>query len=356
MIIYILHHLNHVSMWYNCLLFWFLWTRRMRFKWAVKKKNSPDWWRISNLLTNYVLRTWTKGAARHLNSHGHHFYLLPNLTNATGVATLFRLPSSAKLDEFPVHGKSFPLRNTISCSLQVELSTDRKAEARAEPASGKWMEATATAFCKRNDTGGNGYYTAACAKTTCIGVKRPIWLNWAAYEWQTASPLTFSGEDTQLGRVVMMSNLRMIRFLLIDFLKWIGQVDSPTWMNLKYDKVCCCLFNHTVIEEACAFFLENTLSSQSDKSNHNCIRFKFRRVESVNWVNTELPAAAAEMVLTAIVRLHTYKLSLLKILPCLHNFCNQCVLGVIFNNWGFLLIWNFKWTTVVCMPLKRTVL
>jgi len=49
---------------------------------------------------------------------------LPNLVNATGVETLLRFPSSARFDEFPVHGKSFPLRKTISCSLQVELSSD----------------------------------------------------------------------------------------------------------------------------------------------------------------------------------------------------------------------------------------
>lgn len=65
-------------------------------------------------------------------------FLLPNLVNATGVETLLRFPSSASFDEFPVHGKSFPLRNTMNCSLQVELSTDCSAgEERGGPASGK---------------------------------------------------------------------------------------------------------------------------------------------------------------------------------------------------------------------------
>lgn len=71
---------------------------------------------------------------------------LPNLVNATGVETLLRLPSSARFDEFPVHGKSFPLRKTISCSLQVEFCTDRRV------ASGKCMEAMATVLCKRGNT------------------------------------------------------------------------------------------------------------------------------------------------------------------------------------------------------------
>lgn len=76
-------------------------------------------------------------------------FLLPNLVKATGVETLLRFPSSARFDEFPVQGKSFPLRNTINCSLQVELSTDCSAgDERGGPASGKWMEATATEFCR----------------------------------------------------------------------------------------------------------------------------------------------------------------------------------------------------------------
>lgn len=79
--------------------------------------------------------------------------LLPNLVKATGVATLLRFPSSARFDEFPVQGKSFPLRKTINCSLQVELSTDCNADvlgAAAAAASGKWIDATATVFCGWN--------------------------------------------------------------------------------------------------------------------------------------------------------------------------------------------------------------
>lgn len=79
---------------------------------------------------------------------------LPNLVNATGVATLLRFPSSARFDEFPVQGKSFPLRKTINCSLQVELSTDCNADAlgawATAAASGKWIDATATVFCGWN--------------------------------------------------------------------------------------------------------------------------------------------------------------------------------------------------------------
>lgn len=79
-------------------------------------------------------------------------FRLPNLVKATGVETLLRLPSSARFDEFPVQGKSFPLRNTTNCSLQVELSTDCSAgEEGGGPASGKWMEATATEFWRNND-------------------------------------------------------------------------------------------------------------------------------------------------------------------------------------------------------------
>lgn len=78
-------------------------------------------------------------------------FLLPNLVKATGVETLLRFPSSARFDELPVQGKSFPLRNTINCSLQVELSTDCNGEEEiGVPASGKWIEATATEFCGWN--------------------------------------------------------------------------------------------------------------------------------------------------------------------------------------------------------------
>lgn len=81
-------------------------------------------------------------------------FLLPNLVKATGVETLLRFPSSARFDELPVQGKSFPLRNTMNCSLQVELSTDCNAlEEMCVPASGKWIEATATEFCGWNKKG-----------------------------------------------------------------------------------------------------------------------------------------------------------------------------------------------------------
>ena len=84
-------------------------------------------------------------------------FLLPNLVKATGVETLLRFPSSARLDEFPVQGKSFPLRKTMNCSLQVELSTDCNAAADdigvlPPAASGKWIEATE--FCGWNKTWG----------------------------------------------------------------------------------------------------------------------------------------------------------------------------------------------------------
>jgi len=52
----------------------------------------------------------------------------PILAKTAGVATVLRFPSSARFDEFPVLGKSFPFRKTINCSLQVELSTDCQAE------------------------------------------------------------------------------------------------------------------------------------------------------------------------------------------------------------------------------------
>lgn len=98
-----------------------------------------------------------RGAWADITSHdGKMDFLLPNLVKATGVETLLRFPSSARLEEFPVHGKSFPLRNTMNCSLQVELSTDWSAEEETgAPASGKWMEATATEFCGCNKKGGN---------------------------------------------------------------------------------------------------------------------------------------------------------------------------------------------------------
>lgn len=82
-------------------------------------------------------------------------FLLPNLVKATGVETLLRFPSSARFDEFPVQGKSFPFRKTINCSLQVELSTDCNAEGLGVPASGKWIAATATEFCGWNKKGQN---------------------------------------------------------------------------------------------------------------------------------------------------------------------------------------------------------
>ena len=88
-----------------------------------------------------------------MTSHTHNMMIkmdfppLPNLVKATGVETLLRFPSSARFDEFPVQGKSFPLRKTINCSLQVELSTDCTAEETGGAASGTWIEATATEFC-----------------------------------------------------------------------------------------------------------------------------------------------------------------------------------------------------------------
>lgn len=71
----------------------------------------------------------------------------PILAKTAGVATVLRFPSSARFDEFPVLGKSFPFRKTINCSLQVELSTDCQAEDWEKTDCGKWTEATATAFC-----------------------------------------------------------------------------------------------------------------------------------------------------------------------------------------------------------------
>lgn len=57
-----------------------------------------------------------------------HSSFSPILAKTAGVATVLRFPSSARFDEFPVLGKSFPFRKTINCSLQVELSTDCQAE------------------------------------------------------------------------------------------------------------------------------------------------------------------------------------------------------------------------------------
>lgn len=76
-----------------------------------------------------------------------HSSFSPILAKTAGVATVLRFPSSARFDEFPVLGKSFPFRKTINCSLQVELSTDCQAEDWEKTDCGKWTEATATAFC-----------------------------------------------------------------------------------------------------------------------------------------------------------------------------------------------------------------
>lgn len=92
-------------------------------------------------------------ATRYPVKSGKRVLLLPNFVKATGVETLLRFPSSARFDEFPVQGKSFPFRKTIKCSLQVELSTDCNAGDLGVPARGNWIETTATVFCGQNEKG-----------------------------------------------------------------------------------------------------------------------------------------------------------------------------------------------------------
>lgn len=63
----------------------------------------------------------------------------------TGVATLRRLPSSARREELPVLQKSFPLRNTSSCSLQSAPGV--AGAGLPNRLGGSWMEARAMLFC-----------------------------------------------------------------------------------------------------------------------------------------------------------------------------------------------------------------
>lgn len=74
----------------------------------------------------------------------------PILVRITGVTTVRRFPSSAKFVEFPVAGKSFPLRKAMSWSLYTESSAglmslfcfSEKREG------GSWIEASTIVFWK----------------------------------------------------------------------------------------------------------------------------------------------------------------------------------------------------------------
>lgn len=72
----------------------------------------------------------------------------------TGVATLRRLPSSARREELPVLQKSFPLRKTSSCSLQSAPGV--AGAGLANRLGGSWMEARAMLFCGCTVTGEQG--------------------------------------------------------------------------------------------------------------------------------------------------------------------------------------------------------
>lgn len=72
----------------------------------------------------------------------------------TGVATLRRLPSSAKREELPVLQKSLPLRKTNSWSLQSASGVD--GTGLAKRLGGSWMEARAMLFCGCMVTGEQG--------------------------------------------------------------------------------------------------------------------------------------------------------------------------------------------------------
>lgn len=72
----------------------------------------------------------------------------------TGVATLRRLPSSARREELPVLQKSLPLRKTSSWSLQSAIGV--AGTGLAKRLGGSWMEARAMLFCGRTVTGEQG--------------------------------------------------------------------------------------------------------------------------------------------------------------------------------------------------------
>lgn len=72
----------------------------------------------------------------------------------TGVATLRRLPSSARREELPVLQKSLPLRKTSSWSLQSAIGA--AGTGLAKRLGGSWMEARAMLFCGRTVTGEQG--------------------------------------------------------------------------------------------------------------------------------------------------------------------------------------------------------
>lgn len=72
----------------------------------------------------------------------------------TGVATLRRLPSSARREELPVLQKSLPLRKTSSWSLQSASGV--AGTGLAKRLGGSWMEARAMLFCGRTAAGEQG--------------------------------------------------------------------------------------------------------------------------------------------------------------------------------------------------------
>lgn len=141
-------------------------------------KTSPGWWRISSLLTNYVLRTWTKGAARPRISHGHKFppYLIwrkrPESPRSSACRRLPSLTSSPCMERV-FHCET---QSAAACRSSYQQIARRR-RAQSQPAVNEWRRQPLRSVNEMTQ-GGNGYYTAACAKTSCTGVKRPIWLNW----------------------------------------------------------------------------------------------------------------------------------------------------------------------------------
>lgn len=151
-------------------------------------KTSLIWWRISKLLTNYVLRTWTKGAERPHNNHGRKFppYLIWRTRPASPRSFACRHLPSLTSSPYMERVFHYEIQSAAACRSSYQRIVRRRS-AQSQPAVNEWRRQPLRSVNEMTQ-GGNGYYTAACAKTTCTGVKIPIWPNWAAWKWQTSFP------------------------------------------------------------------------------------------------------------------------------------------------------------------------
>lgn len=125
----------YTLIWYSAISFFFF------HQWLIKtKRNKNGHFQDQGIIKVALPRDYRRPCAAHK----------PILVRITGVTTARRFPSSAKFVEFPVAGKSFPLRNAMSWSLKRESSVGLTSlfcfgEKRD---GGSWIEASTIVFWK----------------------------------------------------------------------------------------------------------------------------------------------------------------------------------------------------------------